>query len=134
MKARDNPSSQEQPGPPLVPIHISYPPLVLSETMMPTLAAVHDEIKQVRDALDRHENLLEQVLSELSSNGVEEIEIDEVDDAEARQRILALFEGLSGSLFYDEIAERLRLSLRQTVEVCNQLEAEGLIGEPDARS
>jgi Mn-dependent DtxR family transcriptional regulator len=60
----------------------------------------------------------------------EPIEIDDVTDAEARERIVALFRESSGSLFYDDIAERLRLPLRQTVEICNRLEMDGLIGEP----
>ena len=56
-----------------------------------------------------------------------------VDDTVAREQILKLFKEHSGSLFYDEIAEKLNLPLRQTVEICNQLEQEGLIGEPTTK-
>jgi predicted Rossmann fold nucleotide-binding protein DprA/Smf involved in DNA uptake len=111
-----------------IPIQISSP-LVFPDTLLPTLAAVRAEIAEVRSALTRQQSLLEQILTELNG-GVEEIEVQEVDDSEAKRRILELFTDSSGSLFYDDIAERLRLPLRQTVEICNQLELEGLIAEP----
>ena len=60
-----------------------------------------------------------------------EVEIQLTSDEEARLRILALFNEHPGSsLYYDDIAEQLRLPLRQTVEICDHLESEGLIGEP----
>lgn len=51
-------------------------------------------------------------------------------DTNARQNILSLFSRASEStLFYDDIAEKLGLTLQRAVETCNQLESEGLIGE-----
>ena len=50
-------------------------------------------------------------------------------DKEARKEIQELFVLSRGSLFYDEIAERLNLPLQQVVKICNILEREGLIGE-----
>ena len=80
---------------------------------------------------ERKQGIRERILSAVQGDAAE-IEVDNIGDDEARVRILELFSGSHGSLFYDDIAERLRLPLRQTVEICNQLEAEGLIGDPAA--
>ncbi|MGA2602492.1 MAG: hypothetical protein ABSH09_36480 [Bryobacteraceae bacterium] len=52
-----------------------------------------------------------------------------IGDEEARKEIQELFVLSRGSLFYDEIAERLNRPLQQVVKICNILEREGLIGE-----
>jgi hypothetical protein len=102
----------------------------LGEGLLPAINAVRAEIAEVRVSLARQQVTLEELLLAVRGSTAEPIEIDDVTDAEARERIVALFRESSGSLFYDDIAERLRLPLRQTVEICNRLEMDGLIGEP----
>lgn len=79
------------------------------------------------------QEMLEKILSCISHSpdAGADIEIEEISNEAARDRIVALF-GESGAspLFYDDISDRLGIPLRQAVEVCNQLESEGLIGEP----
>ena len=47
---------------------------------------------------------------------------------QAKQEILRAFKEARGSLFYSDIAERLRLDLELVVELCKELESEGHIG------
>ena len=93
---------------------------------------MQQEIADIKGELASQRVLMEHILSRIGNSGVE-IQIEEVDDTVAREQILKLFKEHSGSLFYDEIAEKLNLPLRQTVEICNQLEQEGLIGEPTTK-
>jgi hypothetical protein len=97
-----------------------------------TLLSMQQEIVEIKKELVAQRTLIEQALSQVECAGLG-IEIEEVDDTVAHERILKLFSEHSGSLFYDQIAERLKLPLRQTVEICNQLEQEGLIGEPTTK-
>jgi hypothetical protein len=97
-----------------------------------TLLNMQQEIADIKGELASQRVLMEHILSRIGNSGVE-IQIEEVDDTVAREQILKLFKEHSGSLFYDEIAEKLNLPLRQTVEICNQLEQEGLIGEPTTK-
>jgi dCTP deaminase len=48
---------------------------------------------------------------------------------EAREEILNLFRSVPGPLFYSDIAERLKIDLEQVLEITNELEREGLVGE-----
>jgi hypothetical protein len=113
------------------PVHPNvYVSFGLPVGLLPAINAVRAEIRDVRASLVKQQAMLEELLLAVRGNTAESIEIDDVTDAEARERILALFKESSGSLFYDNIAERLRLPLRQTVEICNRLEMDGLIGEP----
>jgi deoxycytidine triphosphate deaminase len=48
---------------------------------------------------------------------------------EAKREILDLFRSTRGPLFYSDIAERLQIDLEQVLEITNELEREGLIGE-----
>jgi hypothetical protein len=115
-----------------MPVHVNAR-IGTSENLLPIINAIRAEIADVRRSLARNQELLEQLLAAHSGSSDTEIQLEEVGDDEARRRILTLFENSSASLFYDDISERLRLPLRQTVEVCNQLETEGLIGEPRPR-
>jgi hypothetical protein len=103
-----------------------------TEGLLPAIGALRAEIAEVRLALATQQAILEELLLAVRGSTAELV-IDEVSDAEACNRILALFKDSSESLFYDDIAERLRLPLRQAVEICNQLEMDGLIGEPTTR-
>jgi dCTP deaminase len=47
---------------------------------------------------------------------------------QAKAEILDLFKNSNETLFYSDIAERLRLDLELVVELCNELEKEGCIG------
>jgi hypothetical protein len=54
----------------------------------------------------------------------------ELSDDDAKAEVLALFgRADEGPLYYDEIADTLDLPLRQVVDICNSLEAGGVIGE-----
>jgi hypothetical protein len=103
-------------------------PIFQPGELLTAISSVRSEIAEIRTSLARHQQLLEEILETVRGN-TSEIDVEDVADTVARSRILELFKGSKDSLFYDEIAERLRLPLRQTVEICNQLEAEGLIGE-----
>ncbi|HEY6392622.1 MAG TPA: hypothetical protein VIX89_15175, partial [Bryobacteraceae bacterium] len=48
---------------------------------------------------------------------------------EAREEILNLFKSSTGPLYYSDIAQRLGLDLEQVLEITNELEREGIIGE-----
>jgi dCTP deaminase len=48
---------------------------------------------------------------------------------EARAEILTLFKSASEPLYYSDIAERLQIDLEQVLDITNELEREGLIGE-----
>ena len=48
---------------------------------------------------------------------------------QAKKEILELFKGAQQkTLFYSDVAEQLQLDLELAVELCNELENEGLIG------
>jgi hypothetical protein len=111
------------------PIHYLQTTYAPTENVATAINALRAELAKVRVSLRHHQELLEQILTAVQGN-VEEIEVEKVDNVQARSRILELFKDPGVSLFYDEIAERLKLPLRQTVDICNQLESEGLIGEP----
>jgi hypothetical protein len=48
---------------------------------------------------------------------------------EATEEILNLFRSATGPLFYSDIAQRLGIDLEQVLEMTNELEREGIIGE-----
>ena len=56
----------------------------------------------------------------------EVIELRDVSKEEAKQKILAMFQS-GETLFYSDLATRLRLDLPLVVEVCQELEQEGEI-------
>jgi DNA-binding IscR family transcriptional regulator len=113
-----------------IPVQITTP-LIPTDGLLSAIGVIRSEIAEVKESLSMHQELLEEILTAVRGSATE-IEIEDVDDDEARARIQALFKNSDNSLFYDEIAERLKLPLRQTVEICNQLETEGLIGERTA--
>lgn len=110
-----------------VPVHVETA-YVSTEGMLPAINALRAEVAGVKDSLARQQELMEQILAVLQGS-VAEVEIEDVSNDQARARIVELFNNPGVSLFYDEIAEKLKLPLRQTVDICNQLESEGLIGE-----
>ncbi|MGC9998879.1 MAG: hypothetical protein ABSE21_02155 [Bryobacteraceae bacterium] len=118
-----------------MPVHVENAYLS-AEGMMPAIHSLRAEIVGVRADLAQQKELFEQKLEEIllavQHGGVTELEIEDLDDSQARARILELFKESGVSLFYDQIAEQLKLPLRQTVEICNQLELEGLIGDPSS--
>jgi len=115
-----------------VPQRLSAPTPDYSDVQS-VMGAVLSELKKVNETLLGQQALLEKIFTIASNPPRGEIDIEEVESATAREKILSLFNESGGPLFYDEISERLQLPLRQTVEICNQLEAEGLIGEPTAK-
>ena len=74
---------------------------------------------------------VERLEKELAAYQPKEIVVDDVDDAQARARILKVFEHAGVQpLFHDIIADQTNLPLPHVVKICDQLEAEGIIGEP----
>jgi len=97
------------------------------------IAGMRAELVKLRAEVSRLSDLLHQAIEAIPASL--EVEVDEVGDDIARERILKLFkENKPGPLFYDEIADQASLPLRQVVEVCNDLESEGLIGEQASES
>ena len=117
-------------------IQLASPPTLDVSGIQSEIAVLRTEVAamklKIEAALADQRCMTEQILMRVSSSE-SEIEIEEVDNTVAKERILKLFNEHPGSLFYDEIAERLNLPLRQTVEICNQLEQDGLIGEPTTK-
>jgi hypothetical protein len=96
-------------------------------------ASLRVEIAEMRSEIAALTDMAQQIMAQVCRSDLAVQIQEEIDDNEARKRIQQLFDDHPGSLFYDEIAEKLCLPLRQVVEVCNQLETEGLIGEPTER-
>ncbi|MGA9061554.1 MAG: hypothetical protein WB341_07800 [Terracidiphilus sp.] len=121
-------------GPAYSGMYISTEPLTIPDYtgINSTLLLMRQEIVEIKGELAHQKTMIEQILSHVAGSGLE-IEIEELDDSAARERILKFFNEHAGSLFYDQIAESLKLPLRQTVEICNQLEQEELIGEPSTK-
>ncbi len=71
---------------------------------------------------------LEEVVARLLALTTDEevIELRDVSKEEAKQKILAMFQS-GETLFYSDLATRLRLDLPLVVEVCQELEQEGEI-------
>ena len=92
---------------------------------VPMLRVVFEELQERVDALERElADLKNQVLEE------EVIMIRTISREEAKQEILGLFES-GETLFFSDIAKRLRLDLPLVVEICQELLEEGKVGVND---
>ena len=70
---------------------------------------------------------LEERVARLEEHSEERvIELREVTKDEARAEIIDLFAN-SETLYYSDIADRLRLDLEMVVEICNKLQEEDVI-------
>ena len=96
-------------------------------TESPALALAMREIFQLQEKV----LALEDRISTLVVTGTLDeriIVLRTISKEEARAEILQLFQ--SGDVIdYGDIAEKLRIDLRTVVEICNDLEREGVIGE-----
>ncbi|WP_419845315.1 hypothetical protein [Candidatus Poriferisocius sp.] len=61
------------------------------------------------------------------SSEVKVIELREVTKEEARAEIIDIF-ATGETLYYSDIADRLRLDLELVVDICHELQQEGAIG------
>ena len=75
--------------------------------------------------------VLEEQVARLEEDSVEKvIVLREVTVEEARSEIIDLF--ASGeTLYYSDISERLRIDLEMVVDICQELQQQGLIGVDD---
>lgn len=78
-----------------------------------------------RTILDEMKKLVEHIVGERTSTVV----LRTLSPEEARREILDLFRSATGPLFYSDIAERLQIDLEQVLEITNEMERDGLIGE-----
>ncbi len=88
------------------------------------------------DALKQRMTLLESRIEQLEASAMTSSEIivlRTISREEAKQEILELFQA-GGSFFYSDISERLRLDLPLVVELCQELENEGEIGEVERQT
>jgi hypothetical protein len=85
--------------------------------------------KEIQNSRARIEALEKEIKVLRDSMPVEEvIVLRTVSKDEAKREVLELFQA-GGTFFYSDIAERLRLDLPMVVEICQELEEEGEIGE-----
>lgn len=85
------------------------------------------EIQQLRLQVNDLQAQLKNVQKSSSPFEEKVIVLRELSHQEAKEEILALFK--DGDVHdYGDIAERLKLDLQQVVEICNELEEEGVIG------
>jgi len=78
--------------------------------------------------LERKVESLSRRLDDLVQPGMAVITLREIPRSQAKDEIRALFAG-GEVLDYGDVAERLALDLQLVVEVCGELEREGVIGE-----
>lgn len=88
-------------------------------------------LKKEIDALKERIAVVESRVEQLEATAMisdEVIVLRTISREEAKQEIRELFKA-GGSLFYSDISERLRIDLPLVVELCQELENEGEIGE-----
>lgn len=91
-----------------------------------------ESLRQENSMMRVELNDLRRVVSNLSNLLVEDEpsqpQLRDIDDESAKREIKALFERHDGDTLYpDDIAETLNISVRQAIDLCNELHAEGLI-------
>lgn len=74
---------------------------------------------------------LEERVARLEEDSAEKvIVLREVTPEEARAEIVALFE-TGETLYYSDISERLRIDLEMVIEICHELQEQGVIHVAD---
>jgi len=102
-------------------------------TSAPSLETPHmshdwEAMEERMRQLEQEVYSLRQFVDEVYAASEETITLREIPREQAKQEIAALFSG-DEVLYYGDIAERLDLDLETVVDICNELEDEGIIGE-----
>ena len=91
------------------------------------ITGIHWELSEIKSEL----NLLRNQMRSFTE--IEEVvEIRTIPDQQAKEEIVKLFSETSDILYYGDIAEKLRLDLRQVVKIAKELEDEGYLVDADA--
>ena len=94
------------------------------------MALVADEQSEIGSLKVRVAELEEQV-ARLEEGSVEKvIVLREITVEEARAEIIDLF-ATGETFYYSDISERLRIDLEMVVDICRELQQEGVIGVDD---
>ncbi len=88
------------------------------------------ELTELRERLKALEDLVSNLSSTLSPIQERVVVLRSITREEAKSEIIKLFQK-GGVHDYGEIAETLQIDLPLVVDICNELEKEGHIGEPD---
>jgi dCTP deaminase len=93
-------------------------------------------MQQHRDEIRAYQQFNQGIMAEMKklvehvvSDRVSTVVLRALPREEAKREVLDLFRSASGPLFYSDIAERLQMDLEQVLDITNELEREGLIGE-----
>jgi DNA invertase Pin-like site-specific DNA recombinase len=82
----------------------------------------------LREAISRIEGRLTSLEALIPKQKI--IVLREISKDEARKEIIALFSN-GETLYYSDVAEKLRLDLQTVVEICSELQSEGEIEKVD---
>ena len=94
---------------------------------------IREEIRLMEARVMQRIDLLEQRIIESERSGVnseEVILLRPIPREQAKEEIMKLLDE-SDKLYYSDIAEMLRLDLKEVVEIIEELEAEGKVGEAE---
>ena len=94
---------------------------------------IREEIRLMEARVMQRIDLLEQRIIESERSGVnseEVILLRSIPREQAKEEIMKLLDE-SDKLYYSDIAEMLRLDLKEVVEIIEELEAEGKVGEAE---
>jgi hypothetical protein len=109
-------------------------PPTVERTHMPSLVEAppvsHDWEAMESRILELEQRVynLTQLVDDTGATAEEVVVLREIPREQAKQEIAALFSG-DEVLDYGDIADRLGLDLGLVVDICNELEEEGVIGE-----
>lgn len=103
--------------------------LSLFKTPLKEPLTITRELAELREKLKALEEIVSDLGSRIGTIAERVIVLRTITREEARNEIIKLFQE-GGIHDYGEIAETLRLDLPMVVDICNELEREGLIGEP----
>ena len=107
----------------LGPSHAAFV-VVSSMDLTNPSAEVPTAFQQLKDRVSALEEEVAELRASLANEDV--IELREISRGKAKQEILELFQN-GETLFYSDLAERLRIDLPLVVEICQELEKEGEI-------
>lgn len=94
------------------------------------MALVEEEQSDI-GALKARVAVLEEQVARLEEDSVEKvIVLREITVDEARSEIIDLF-ATGETLYYSDISERLRIDLEMVVDICQELQQQGVIGVDD---
>lgn len=94
---------------------------------------IRDEIRFMEERIMQRLDLLEQRIIEHDrddASSEEVILLRSISREQAKEEIMGLLDK-SDKLYYSDIAEKLKLDLKEVVEIIEELEAEGEVGEAE---